>query len=486
MKIYLILMTTLFIWSSATYARDVSFSWEPMDGALTYEIQVSNSKDFTTPIAAQKLKTPTFSTALNPGKYFYRVRVIDSGNHEGKWSEPAPVNVGSNPPDLLRPAADLQLSYFDRPPEVSFQWKPIDLTAVYEIVIRDSAGTEIFHTTQDKTSYKAVLSKGEYKWQVRSVGKSPIPGRQETEDVPSEFTPERALKVTKNDVTKPILKTPADGAKLVSQSPVIFSWTQDPHTHFADIQIDKLDEEKEKKSPLKFENIKENSYSKKIEIPGHYQWSLLAKEDATSPGIESDTRQFTILDDPLFAGNYELEASLAYLNDVYLTNSSLQNLSPTQINQQSTSYGMQYGLSGGYYVFRSLGFFISIKEAPLSLENASTTQNELDGTLRLRYGANGFFQEFWFGYRKMDILEAENSPTSNTIDFVTTGPLVGSRISAEVIHLKRIRAGCRPALQGGAGDRGVGDRSAQKSRTHRALYRTDGLLQRGKTGIQPL
>jgi hypothetical protein len=409
-----------------------------MEGATAYEIQVSRTKDFSKPLSTQRLKTPDFSTSLAPGKYFYRVRVVDTSNHPGKWTSPAPLKVANPPPDLISPADGFEAAYFDRPAEVIFKWKPSDLTAVYEIVIHDSSGTEVFHTTQDKTEYKANLPKGEYQWQVRTLGRSPIPGQTATDDVPSDFTKARVVKVKRNDLEKPTLISPVSGAHLTSQNSVDFSWKQDAHTHFADVDVEKLDGGKG--DFKKIENVEGTSVSRKIEIPGDYRWSVTAKEEKTSPGITSDTRDFSILKDPLFAGNYELEVSTAYVTDVYQTNSSLQIQTPTQTQQQSTASGMRYGFSLGYYVFRSLGFFVSAQEGGLSLENTNSGPNEIDGTLRLRYGANGFFQEFWFGYREMDIMEAENTPRSQTIDFSTTGPLVGTRLSADVNSRIKIQA----------------------------------------------
>ena len=429
----------LLAFASSAQSREVSFSWEPMEGASEYELQLSGIEDFTKPFITQKLQTPTFTSTLDPGKYFYRVRVIDQAKHPGKWSNIEPVIVASVGPELIKPAAGFETSYYEHLPEIEFTWKPTDLTAVYEIVIRDSTGTDVFHTTQDKTTYKNNFPAGEYTWQIRSMGKSPIPGRTPSfGDIPSDFSKSRNFKVTKNDLTKPILKTPLDKAKLMNHDSTFFSWTQDPHSHFADLNIESLDGEKT--GSLKFDKIKDTSIKKTIEKSGRYRWSITSKEEATTPGVTSEYREFTVVDDPLFAGNYELELNSSYGTDTYLTNSSLQTYLPGQINQQSFSAGMHYGLSAGYYVFRSLGFFVSAREFPGTIENLGVNQKELDGQLRLRYGANGFFQEFWFGYRQMDIIEAENNPTSQAIDLVTTGPLFGTRLSAEVTSRFKIQA----------------------------------------------
>jgi hypothetical protein len=431
----------MLIFPLSSFGREVSFSWEPMEGASEYEIQVSKTDDFSKPFLSQKLQTPSISSLMDPGKYFYRVRVIDQKKHPGKWSNSATVTVASLAPELTKPATGYETSYYEHQPDIEFEWKAVDITATYEIVIVDGAGTEVTRTTVDKASYKGSLPAGDYQWQVRSMGKSPIPGRDASvEEVPSEYSKFWKFKITKISLSKPILKTPLASAKISNHTETDFSWSQDPHSHFADVNIEELDVDKP--DNLKFDKLKDKDIKKTIEKPGHYRWSVTAKEEATTPGVTSDTRDFYVLKDSLFAGNYELELNMSYGRDVYNTNSSLQVQNPQQINQTSMAYGGHYGLSLGYYVFRGFGFFVSAREAPIATETLNTTQKELDAQMRFRFGANGFFQEFWFGYRQMDIIEAENIPTSNAIDLSTTGPLFGTRIGIDLPYrLKLVGTG---------------------------------------------
>jgi len=428
----------LLVFGSLSFAREVSFSWEPMEGAQQYEIQLSNSEDFTKPLKAQTLDAPNFSATLDPGKYFYRVRVIDKAKHPGKWSNTAPVTVAPPAPELIKPPQAYETSYYEHKPEIEFTWKAIDLTATYEIIIKDSTGTEVINTTSDKASFKASLPGGDYQWQVRSLGKSPIPGRSSAEEIPSDFAKPWTFKIKKNEMEKPVLITPLEGAKLSNHDPIKFTWTQDSHAHFADINIEQLNSDKP--NNLSFKKITEKEFKKVIEKGGTYRWSVTAKEEADTTGETSETREFQVLEDPLFAGNYELELNMSYGYGSYQTDSSLQTFSVAQIHQKSYGAGMRYGLSAGYYVFRSMGFFISAREGSETIENLSPVEKELDGQVRFRFGANGFFQEFWFGYRQMDIVEAENTPVANAIDINTTGPLVGTRVSAEVNPRIKIQA----------------------------------------------
>jgi len=222
MKTAIMLLLTLMIWPRQSHAREVSFSWEPMEGATQYEIQLSKSEDCKQPFLDQKLQVPEFSSTLDTGRYFYRVRVIDKKKHNGKWSGISPIVIPPYPPELLKPSQDFETSYYEHKPEINFEWKATDLTATYEITILDGSGTEVLHTSADKNTFKTNLGGGEYQWQVKSLGKSAIPGVNGTNaDIPSDFSKPWKFKVVQNKLEKPVLKTPADGAKGATRIPKI-------------------------------------------------------------------------------------------------------------------------------------------------------------------------------------------------------------------------------------------------------------------------
>jgi len=68
----------------------------------------------------------------------------------------------------------------------------------------------------------------------------------------------------------------------------------------------------------------------------------------------------------------------------------------------------------------------------MTVENLNAYMRETDLNLRVRFGSKGFNQEFWLGYRVMDLIEAENTPVQETTDFTVTGPLIGTRLTATV------------------------------------------------------
>jgi hypothetical protein len=90
------------LWPSATTPRltdlvdaaevmDPQFSWDPVPGAASYEVEVNSSQDFA-PGSKVCCSPPTIATSLNPtvlfkdNDYYWRVRAIDADGNAGIWN----------------------------------------------------------------------------------------------------------------------------------------------------------------------------------------------------------------------------------------------------------------------------------------------------------------------------------------------------------------------------------------------------------------
>ncbi len=69
---------------------DAVFSWDPVLGAASYQIQISPDMSFSSPTIDATVKSTRYAppTTLNNGAYYWRVRAIASGtaNNLGQWS----------------------------------------------------------------------------------------------------------------------------------------------------------------------------------------------------------------------------------------------------------------------------------------------------------------------------------------------------------------------------------------------------------------
>jgi hypothetical protein len=74
--------------ATVTAGQQVSFFWETVTGAASYQLQVATSSAFTAPLVPdQKVDTNQVNTSTLPaGTLFWRARALDSAGQPGTWS----------------------------------------------------------------------------------------------------------------------------------------------------------------------------------------------------------------------------------------------------------------------------------------------------------------------------------------------------------------------------------------------------------------
>ncbi len=418
-------ISIIVLFATETFARDVEFSWAPMAGAIKYEIQVSKSQKFEVIAAQGATDKPAYSAPIDIGRYYYRVRVIDIKGHPGKWSTLGALLVDPYAPELLTPAAGFETSYYEVAPTIDFTWKTNMRNSAYEILISKSSGEKVLESPSKELKFKtATLPEGEYIWKVRSVAN----------EVTSDYSTSRAFTVIKKPFTAPVLIKPTKDGLSAAYRSVPFEWQKDSHAHFTDVHYEKTESyTSEKKLFSKTEkDLDKDTFMDEYEEPGQYKWWVVTKEAKNTPGLASDSQNFEVRNDVISKGNYELEFSLSPFNDLYTTSSARQTSGTSQISQQSSASSTFIGFLGGYYFFESMGIFLAERTASMSVETFNDTVSETDLQLRLRFGSKGFNQELIAGYRIMDLLEVENSPSSESTSISASGPLIGSRVTVSL------------------------------------------------------
>lgn len=423
-KFFSLIILLGYLTGAECWAREVEFSWDPVEKASKYEIQISDSTKFDKPVATSKEDKPNYTANLGLGNYYYRVRVVDVKGRPGRWSQPQKVTVTPYSPELLEPKTGFAAEYYEVPPPLEFTWKPVEGSPEYEILIYKTTGQKILEAPVTGTKFDtSKVGEGEYFWKVRAVSNKAFL---------SAYSEPRRFVITKKPLTPPELITPAKDGISAAYREVGFTWKQDPVTKFTDLTYEKISGRQGQK-PFKktIPNISGSSYTAEYEEPGEYRWSIITKEAKDTPGIGSPVQGFEVRDDLISRGNYELEFSFSPADDLYATTSTRQT-SGTAVAMETKSTGTFTGFSGGYYPLASLGFFISTRTAPMTVEGTASYAQTSDATLRLRFGSKGFAQEFWFGYRIMDLVYAENTPSILSTRFTTMGGMLGTRMSATV------------------------------------------------------
>ncbi|WP_244928638.1 Ig-like domain repeat protein [Nocardioides sp. W7] len=166
--------------SFATPVRDVALDWEPVPGAVTYQLQVSTDDGFLSVVhSATGVVGTRYSPAgtLNNDEYYWRVRPVDASGNVAPWpAEPWRFRrAWPNQPELVYPlgANEPGIPLF-------YEWTAIERASSYTLYLYDAEGDlvcskETVHTTL--ADFCVPSSAGSYSWLVRAAdeGSSPAP-----------------------------------------------------------------------------------------------------------------------------------------------------------------------------------------------------------------------------------------------------------------------------------------------------------------------
>lgn len=79
-------------------AGQAQFTWSETRGAVRYGLQLGATADLATPLHQEETEAASLTVPLKAGKYFWRVRGIESDGQAGAWGATSPVVVPPDPP----------------------------------------------------------------------------------------------------------------------------------------------------------------------------------------------------------------------------------------------------------------------------------------------------------------------------------------------------------------------------------------------------
>ncbi|MCA9913457.1 MAG: S8 family serine peptidase, partial [Anaerolineae bacterium] len=148
-----------------------TFSWTPVDYADSYELQLATDSRFNnlllniTGIDATSITPAAFAD----GRYFWRVRAVNSGGLQGAWTRVQSLTVDTTPPGqtLLRAPRDGSGTSNILP---TFSWTATRTANLYRIQVSTNAAftNVIVDEETSRTSFRVsdTLSLGRYYWRV--------------------------------------------------------------------------------------------------------------------------------------------------------------------------------------------------------------------------------------------------------------------------------------------------------------------------------
>jgi hypothetical protein len=303
----------------------VKFSWTTVDGAISYELFVSqNGEPF---LSGGTTEGTTLSKALTGTVAWYVEAVFPgkcergrSAKREFKVTEACPTGA----PKLLAPANGAT----DVVSPVQFTWSAVDGAVEYEVFARVDGATFTSLGTTTSTSLTRSLSGG-VAWYVEAIfsGKCER-GRSATFE----------FKVAESTCPRegPALGTPGEGAAV--ESPVIFTWTAVPGALKYALGI------RPAGSGDPFKEITTTTTNAEVKLSaGEFEWQVVAYPDRCD-AVKSSTRRFAVKESSTCETNRPVE--LVFPSDGETFKTEVVKFVWT-IVEGASLYDLQVSLDGG-------------------------------------------------------------------------------------------------------------------------------------------
>ena len=272
--------------------EEVTLSWESVDLAHTYDVQVSTESDFSTTVTDESGVTETSLdvTGLDLNiTHYWRVRAVSEGSTPGEWSDVWHFEtVGIPPAPALSSPAD---GADDQPTSVTFAWEDAPGAETYQLqvaTVSDFSATFIDQANiADTEQFVDGFDTDQvYYWRVRAVNEF---GEGDWSEV---WSFETAIGVP----AAPVLTSPANEA---TDQPVTltFEWEESDLADTYRLQVAKVSDFSS--TVVNTGGITDTSYEvSDLDFSQTYYWRVNASNESGTGGWSSVWSFTTIIEQP--------------------------------------------------------------------------------------------------------------------------------------------------------------------------------------------
>jgi hypothetical protein len=272
-----------------TNKTTLTFWWNELDEAASYRLQIVTTHfDTVLSVPLDTLISKTkFSVTLNPNRYQWRVKAINSGSETEWFTRSFTIQ---DVPDLSDQEVPLRLpsnnAVFGKT-SIKFQWYTIPNATNYALIVKKDTWDGNLAIPMEftaKDTITKILPEGTYVWGIRGYN-----------DNSQSKVQNRTFIIDLTAPQKPVLQTPSDNS-TVSSLPVDLVWeysSEDATEVYDSIYIAK-DENFSSTSKLFFEKSTSKSYSLSTTYKGTVYWKVKTIDKAGNQGSFSEPFKFTI------------------------------------------------------------------------------------------------------------------------------------------------------------------------------------------------
>lgn len=266
-----------------TNIQTPQFTWNAANFAVSYEFQLDDTSNFSSPLIAQNVGSATSYTSaltLPPGKYYWRVFGINRYNAEGaKSSRYFTIDITPPPVPVLKSPADAA-SYKGTP---TYTWGAATGAKYYQFRWNGESSTSYTSDVLTAAKHKPPTQPlGAYTWQVRA---GDLAGNW------SDWSSARSLTVIPPIPAAPVLAAPANGLNTIDRSPEL-DWNDVDYAVRYEIQV----AASSKFSPLLQSNNERttSTFTPTDLADGKNYWRVRAFNVNNEPGKWCSPRSFVV------------------------------------------------------------------------------------------------------------------------------------------------------------------------------------------------
>lgn len=290
-------LITLHLWVSTSFVlpvvaraaevsnldREVEIEFNPVDGAISYEIKAQNKAEASTNPIIFVSPTSSITKRLPLGTWIIEVRSIDRRRVPGRWQSIGELNIGFKTPQISYPKDKIVLK--TNPGEVlpvEFKWSSFHPKAEYLLTIENDDHTAI-DVKQVVTGESVIipLKTGRYSWSLTS---NPPVGIEKDGKDPEPST----FQISAGKLESPVIETNK------KKNPRVINWTLPNHATESLIKVEfknnKINTDQDNTASRTV--FSERSQSTSWDVPedlsdGIYKFSIIATADGFEPSTET-------------------------------------------------------------------------------------------------------------------------------------------------------------------------------------------------------
>jgi hypothetical protein len=430
----LLLTQTLFL--PAAWAKKVSIQWKPIQGAVSYELQIEKQGKTVT---VKKTTDNDWSGNLKFGVYSYQIRAIDRVDRAGNWSVAHALVVMPKEPENISPKNGEKYSIYTSSGSTKLSWSEVEGVQRYRVIVKKDSLPFSDQIVEGNEIELKKLSPGKYEWQVAGVieAKGRTPASLENKKWETKLGDVSAFEFDHEDLNAPDLVFPTGTMAPTATGKIHFKWNAVTGANAYELQLVPTADKSGK--PVTGKEVKwvvhTNETNAKIVSDGSYTWKVRALASVNSSGVaEAASAQSSA--NFVVDRNAEFWDGAGYISMSTMFAPYTYNVSSPNLNIRSsnlTSEATTLRLSGEYWYKPQWGVGLSAEDSFFQVNGQTFDRKDIEAVAKYRMnltpGAYG-----WTLSPKAGVLTRQyvlltpyngNATGLNETTFGTFGPTVG-------------------------------------------------------------